>query len=311
MKPAVSVIVPVYKVERYIEQCARSLFGQTMEDLEFIFVDDCTPDASMAILERVLDDYPARRSRVKILHNEVNRGLPYTRSRGVGMASGEYIIHCDSDDWVEPDMYEKLYTKASEGHLDMVICSMRWVYPDHTEPIHGVTRSDDIVESLLYMDILHYLHNKLVARRIYDNPFSWPVNNMCEDTGLIIQLASYCRSWGFVEEELCNYRYSPDSISAAGNSLEKVGQLRANVDLAISFLEGRGLGEKFARGIMHLKCWAKIAAFGLPRRYYVRMYPEGNLPFFFDRRFSLSLRLGHLTKLLGVHGISKPFVRKR
>ena len=104
MMPAVSVIVLVYKVEKYIERCARALFGQTMEDIEYVFVDDCTPDASMEMLERVLDEFPQRRSRVKVLRNDVNRGRAYSRRRGVGAASGEYIIHCDSDDWPEPDM---------------------------------------------------------------------------------------------------------------------------------------------------------------------------------------------------------------
>ena len=115
--PAVSVIIPVYGVEKYIERCARSLFEQTMEDLEYIFVDDCTPDASMDILARVMDDYPARRCQVKVLHNEVNRGLAYTRRRGVEASTGDYIIHCDSDDYVEKDIYEKLYAKATEEGL--------------------------------------------------------------------------------------------------------------------------------------------------------------------------------------------------
>lgn len=112
-RPKVSVIIPVYGVERYIEQCARSLFSQTMRDgIEYIFVDDCSPDKSIEILEDILREYPHREPQVKIIRHTENQGIGGTRRTGVKNATGEYIIHCDSDDWVEPDMYEMLYGKA-------------------------------------------------------------------------------------------------------------------------------------------------------------------------------------------------------
>ena len=73
--PAVSVIIPGYKVERYIERCARSLFSQTLEDIEYIFVNDCSPDRSVEILEKVLEDFPQRKTQVKIISNPENRGV--------------------------------------------------------------------------------------------------------------------------------------------------------------------------------------------------------------------------------------------
>ena len=309
--PAVSVIVLVYKVEKYIERCARSLFGQTLEDIEYVFVDDCSTDRSMEILERVLEEYPQRRGQVKILHNEVNRGQAYSRRRGVEASSGDYIIHCDSDDWPEKGMYAALYAKASAENLDMVICGMRRVYPDHSESFPDLNHTEDLLESLLYLDIHHYLLNKLVTRKAYEAGITWPQANMCEDTALITQLAYNCRNWGFVDECLYNYNYSPDSISSAGDSLPKVEQVRANAALALSFIESKGLAQKYARAARHLKCWAKFSALQLSRRYYLDFYPEVNLPFFFDGRFTLMERMGHLTKILGIHGISKMFNRKK
>lgn len=79
----VTIIVPIYRVEQYIEQCARSLMEQTLQDVEYIFVDDCTPDNSIEILQRVLNDYPDRKAQVKVLHNEKNKGLPRTRRVGL------------------------------------------------------------------------------------------------------------------------------------------------------------------------------------------------------------------------------------
>ena len=310
--PAVSVIIPVYKVEEYIERCARNLLGQTLQDMEFIFVDDCTPDSSMEILMQVLEDYPERRHQVKIVKNEVNKGLPFTRSVGVKIATGDYLIHCDSDDWPRPDMYEKMYAKAVSEDLDIVICGILREYPDgSTKPVRGITSTDDLLESLLYQDVLHYVHNKLVRRRIYDNDLVIPAYNMLEDSPLIIQLVYYCNSWGFIEENLYNYTYRPESISAAWDSMAKVEQIRANVNLLLSFLDSKGLSGKYSKAITHLKSWVKFSALQLPRRYYLNLYPEANVPLFFDKRFTVMERLGHLSKILGTHGISRPFVKKK
>ena len=79
MNPSVSVIVPVYKVEEYIEKCARSLFGQTLKDVEYIFVNDCTPDGSMDVLRKVLEEYPQRAAAVKFVEKSLNEGLPAAR----------------------------------------------------------------------------------------------------------------------------------------------------------------------------------------------------------------------------------------
>ena len=79
IQPLVSILVPIYNVERYIERCARSVFEQTYKNLEFIFVDDCSPDKSVKILERVAEDYPQWKGRIKILHHDYNRGLAAAR----------------------------------------------------------------------------------------------------------------------------------------------------------------------------------------------------------------------------------------
>ena len=121
----VSVCIPVYGVEKYIERCARSLFDQTMKnDIEFIFVDDCTPDRSIEVLEAILSEYPERRSQVKIVRHSHNKGLTGARNTALKEASGEYIIHCDSDDWVDVDLYERMYKTAVETGSDVVCCGI-------------------------------------------------------------------------------------------------------------------------------------------------------------------------------------------
>lgn len=120
MQPKVSIIIPVYNAEKYIERCARSLFGQTLDSLEFIFVDDCSPDNSIAIIQDILEEFPNRKPQVKLIHHTSNQGVGKTRQDGVDMASGEYIIHCDPDDWVEQDMYEIMIKNAERKIADIV-----------------------------------------------------------------------------------------------------------------------------------------------------------------------------------------------
>ena len=118
----VSVIVPVYKVETFIERCIRSLMEQTLQDVEFVIVDDCSPDNSISIAQAVIQDYPGRKEQVKLIRHNVNQGLPAARNSGLTVASGEYVFHCDSDDFVEPAMLEQLYRAAKDEKADIVWC---------------------------------------------------------------------------------------------------------------------------------------------------------------------------------------------
>ena len=122
--PKVSVIVPVYNAGLFIERCVRSLFEQTLEDIEYIFVDDCSPDNSMDILLNVIEEYPHRKPNVTIMRHEVNTGQSGARKTGMHVAKGEYIIHCDADDWVDVDMYERMYRLAVEKDVEAVCCDI-------------------------------------------------------------------------------------------------------------------------------------------------------------------------------------------
>lgn len=119
-QPKVSILVPVYGVEGYIARCAVSLLEQSYENLEFIFVDDATKDSSIGILEETISEYPERMPQCRILHHEVNRGLSAARNTAVAAASGEYLLHVDSDDYLAPRAIEKL-VEAADGKADIVL----------------------------------------------------------------------------------------------------------------------------------------------------------------------------------------------
>ena len=112
--PSVSVIVPIYKTERFIKRCLQSLFEQTLSDIEYIFVNDCTPDKSMEILSEVLNtSYSHKKPQVKIVSHDKNRGASVARNSGLSAATGQYVIFADSDDWVKQDAYAMMYDKRS------------------------------------------------------------------------------------------------------------------------------------------------------------------------------------------------------
>lgn len=115
--PAISVIVPIYNAEKTIRKCVDSLLAQTFQDFEILLIDDGSPDQCGAIC----DEYAKLDSRVRVIHQE-NQGVSAARQCGIDHAQGEYTIHADPDDWVEPEMLEELYKKAKEDDADMVIC---------------------------------------------------------------------------------------------------------------------------------------------------------------------------------------------
>lgn len=132
----ISVLVPVYGVEKYIARCAGSLFGQTYEDLEYVFVDDCTTDRSMAVLHEVMERWPGRKGQVRILRNDSNRGIGYTRQRLIDVATGDYVTFVDSDDYLPPRAVELLVAEAVRTGAEMVDGAWRSVMPGGVGEAH-------------------------------------------------------------------------------------------------------------------------------------------------------------------------------
>ncbi len=121
-KIKVSVIIPIYGVEKYIEKCARSLFDQTLKsNVEFIFVNDCTKDDSINILNNVISEYPSRKDQIIVINHDTNKGLATARKTGLSYSSGTYIVNVDSDDYFESDMLESMYNKAEENNAEIVV----------------------------------------------------------------------------------------------------------------------------------------------------------------------------------------------
>ena len=226
--PKVSVIVPIYNVEKYLERCVRSLFEQTLDDIEYIFVNDCTPDNSISLLERIANEYPNRVPQVKIIHHTQNLGLSEARATGMNAMTGEYHIHCDSDDWVEPDMYELMYNQAIKTNADIVVCDFVHEFKDsqrenHYEPIknpHKCITSDNGTQWWTCW-------NRLVKTSLITRHSIRPISriNMLEDLYLMMNVYYFANVVEYVPKCLYHYnRCNQSSIIATSYSASVLSQ---------------------------------------------------------------------------------------
>lgn len=237
----VSVIVPVYGVEGYIERCARSLFEQTLDNIEYLFVDDCTTDMSMEILYSVLEEYPQRKRQVRIHRMEQNSGLPAVRKWGVLNATGEYVVHCDSDDWVDKDMYRAMYEKAKEADADVVVCDFAKVTEDNRTIVIGCHFADikEFTENCLFQRDSWSLCNKMFRNTCY-NKIIFPEGTMGEDMLTFFQLFSHCKNIAYIPKDYYNYWYNKDSITQAktvAKCKRNYELMKGNVDRLIGIID--------------------------------------------------------------------------
>ena len=256
--PKVSVIIPVYGVKKYIERCARSLFEQTLDDIEYIFVDDSTPDNSISILRKVLSEYPNREKQVKILRHEKNKGLAQARQTGLKIASGEYIAHCDSDDWVDVHMYEEMYNKAIEEDADVVVCD--YIVTNDTSVIKTINAchaksAKQLIENCLFQRDPWSLWNKLFNRKAYSN-IEYPKGAMGEDMVTIIQLLWNCKMLSYIKKPYYQYFYNSESITKVctrDSCISKFNQLSYNTTIVMNFIKNKKLDAEYKDALVVYK----------------------------------------------------------
>lgn len=216
----VSICVPVYGVEKYIEKCAISLFEQTYPNIEYIFVNDNTPDKSIEILESVIERYPNRKPYVRIIAHEKNRGLAAARNTAVDAVTTEFLMHVDSDDWVENDIVEKCVNKQLEGNYDIVSVDIIKEYAKLSEHIilPNFINSKDMTIKLLNGKSFHSIYGHLIRTSLYnDNNIRLEEGlNMGEDYLIIPKLSYFANNVINLHEFL--YHYNSQNINSYVNS---------------------------------------------------------------------------------------------
>lgn len=237
MNPAISVIVPIYNVSRFIGRCAESLMQQTFRDAEFIFVNDATPDDSVSILESVLAKYPERA--VRLVSHERNQGLPASRKTGMKYAQGRFIYHCDGDDRVEPDLLEKMYKAAMDNGADYVYCDFFLTFGENERYMHNPAYGtpDEMLRKGFLSGACKYNYwNKLAARELYEGVV-FPVDHRKGGEDMVmIGILSRARAVAYVPEALYHYVKTNTGAISESFSEQRLTDIKHNADTAISLL---------------------------------------------------------------------------
>lgn len=254
----ISLIVPIYGVEKYIGKFAESALEQTYQDIQFIFVNDGTKDRSMEILNGLIDGkYSHLRERILIIDKE-NGGLPSARKAGLEAAEGEYILFADSDDWLETDAVEKVMSKAEETDADIVYFDIVKEY-GHKKSIkrereYTAASKEDFIVNIFNYKSHGYTVTKCFRRRIYDENVIWfPPLGMHEDIYLMSQIIFYAESIVHLPEVLYHYRKdNPGSFCSQDRKKRHIASTTNLLDLYIHYrenLKGSPI-EKVAGGIL-------------------------------------------------------------
>ena len=234
---SVSVIVPFYNVENYIEKCLETLVNQTLEDIEIILVNDGSKDRSKIIVDKFLKQYPEK---IVYLEKE-NGGLSDARNYAIPYVKGEYIAFLDSDDYVEKTMYKDMYELAKKEESDMVECDFYWEYPDKKKEDKGIIYNGK-KEMLEKVRVVAW--NKLIKKEILEkSKVLFPKGLRYEDVEFTYKLVPYVEKVSFLKKPCVHYIQREGSIS--NNQNERNKEIFQVLDNVIGFYKENNLYDEY------------------------------------------------------------------
>ena len=242
----VSILVPIYNAQKYIERCATSLFEQTYEDIEFVFVNDCTPDKSIGILKNVIEEFPDRKNQVKIIDHNKNRGVAAARNTLLKNATGDYILWVDSDDFIDKCAVEILVNRVNETNADIVcfgaiLCkpSERIIIRQYN--IDNIKDNKDFIANILSAKIPSTLWGKFIKRQLFvkHNITFVESLNLGEDLLVIVTVAYYANN--IINEDKFLYYQDVSNYSSVSRtfSISNINSLLEILDKMETFLHDK------------------------------------------------------------------------
>lgn len=284
--PKISILIPVYNVEKYVERCILSVLNQTMlEGVEVIIVNDCTPDNSMEVINKTLQNSVHLRSEIsiKIINHETNKGIAFTRDEALKYATGEYILQIDSDDYLAADMIEKMYNKAIKTGADIVGVDFWRIYENKK-----VYEKDDISKprNILLGEVLKVKHcsrcNKLIKHSLIKKKQIAYVNgiNYGEDYIFMLQCFHWADKIEYISHPLYNYiQYNTQSICHKPMNEEHLNGFQHMIDFTANFINTNhimGYDYELAYTKLKIKNICMMNAMAEQRKKYSQLYPEAN-----------------------------------
>ncbi|WP_315542945.1 glycosyltransferase family 2 protein [Capnocytophaga leadbetteri] len=219
----VTIITPIYKAEKFIERCVKSLLNQDFESIEYIFINDATPDDSFKILKKLVDQYNNRKGDIKLLENKYNLGVAKTRKKGMLEASGEYVIQIDSDDWIESNMISVLYNKGKNENADIVVCDYYISFITGEKKYRKEEYSSNIdfnIKNIMLGRVHPSFCNTLIRKDFYLNNNILPQGkvNMGEDYEMMLKLFLSTEKVSYIPKAFLYYtQYNENSITKTMN----------------------------------------------------------------------------------------------
>ena len=214
----ISVIIPIYNAANYIERCCESLFQQSLDSVEYIFVDDYSNDESIKYLRSIIEKYPSKENDIKVIRHEKNKGAATARNTGLKAASGKYIAWVDADDYIDVDMLMLLFEKAEKENADLVWCDFYLVYENYKIESQQFFKenSKDFMRGLVRGDIQGMLWNKLIKRNIFtENKIKFLDGyNMAEDRNVLFKALYNCQKIAYLNIPLYYYtQFNTEAIT--------------------------------------------------------------------------------------------------
>ena len=256
----VSVIIPMYNVSGLIEPCVKSLCNQTYKDIELIFINDCSKDETIQVLNDLLAKHHSSNLECKIISHDMNRGVAAARNTGLNAATGDYIYSVDADDYIEPDTIESLVKETYNGGKDIVSCE--WLLEFGTNARHMVQPNfmtgEDLFRQMCYGKARWNLWLFLVRRSLFeDNHIRFvPGVNMGEDMMVMLKMSLLADKTAVVHRPL--YHYIQTNVNAISKDIRPyLGQIKDNVAEVEKYVNGH-FGDRYDRLIDQLKLSLKL-----------------------------------------------------
>lgn len=291
----VALIIPIYNAERFVECALRSYFSQSIaEDIQYLLVNDCSTDGTMAVVERIIEEYPSLD--IEVVRHQQNRGLAAARNTALEHLREDtgYVIQFDADDCAEPEMIERLLSAAESSGADIVWCDYFSESEKRAETIRYRTPSDKygFISGILRDTLPPFMWSKLVRAELYRNHGLRFIEgaNCCEDRVMSVKLAYYSDKIVHVQEPLYHYFLRSQSI-VHSYSIEKTDTL-VNCSEMCAFLEEKGLTDRFEEEIGLYKLSAKRYIINSDIERWRTIYPEANR-FIMRQAIPLKFRLKH------------------
>lgn len=235
--PKVSVIVPIYNVEKYLEKCINSLLSQTLEDIQIILVNDGSKDNSGNIAK----EYEKNNKDRVIYVEKENGGLSDARNYGLKYATGDFIAFLDSDDYIEKNAYEEMYNKAIEENADYVECDFIWEFPNKIR-VDKQYPYKNKKEMLSFVRVVAW--NKLIKRQlITDNNLEFPKGLRYEDIEFTYKLIPFVNKFAYVDKPFIHYVQREGSIANVQN--ERTAEIFTVLDNVIEFYKKNNIYEEY------------------------------------------------------------------